>query len=69
MDKSNAQIKRGRYCYAYHFVGRLYHFFVNHEGVTEINSDEAEIYINTKDRLIMIANALGIDDTSKLDEF
>lgn len=42
---------------------------VQHEGVTEINSDEAEIYINTKERLIMIANALGIDDTSKLDEF
>ncbi len=42
---------------------------VNHEGVTEILSDESDVYVGTKSNLLLIATALGLMDTSKLDEF
>ena len=41
----------------------------SHEGVTEIKSEESEIYINTKDKLMQLCIFLGINDTTKLEGF
>lgn len=41
----------------------------SYKGVTEIKSEESEIYINTKDKLMQLCIFLGINDTTKLKEF
>lgn len=39
------------------------------DGVTNINSQQSQIYIDTKDNLSQILSVLGIEDISKLEDF
>lgn len=39
------------------------------DGVTNINSQQSQIYIDTKDNLSQILSTLGIEDISKLEDF